>query len=129
MTNHDAFSETECAFIAQSIEGLTRSIQSQCLQQTKSYLELFTGNVEAYSPDFQPMMALFQQRYFRQDWRSEIDELRENLRQTNAVIISITSSDYPEQLKFISASPPLYSTMVKSRLPGISLSGTGLSAG
>ena len=107
MTNHDAFSETECAFIAQSIEGLTRSIQSQCLEQTKSYLELFTGNVEAYSPDFKPMMALFQQRYFRQDWCSEIDKLRENLRQTNAVIISITSSDYPEQLKFISAPPPL----------------------
>lgn len=107
MMDHKGFSETEYALIAQSIEGLTASIQTQCLKQTKSYLELFTGNVTEYPPDFKPIMALFQRRYSRQDWRLEIDRIREALRKTKAVVISITSPDYPEQLKLVDAPPPL----------------------
>jgi len=107
VTDHNEFSETEYALIAQSIEGLTASIQTQCIKQTKSYLELFTGNVGGYSPDFKPIMALFQQRYSRRDWRSEIDQIRAALRQVKAAVISITSPGYPEQLKFIGVPPPL----------------------
>tara|TARA_B100000795_G_scaffold255821_1_gene227789 strand:+ start:861 stop:1994 length:1134 start_codon:yes stop_codon:yes gene_type:complete len=111
VTDHNGFSETECALIAQSIEGLTARIQTQCIKQTKSYLELFTGDVADYSSDFKPIMALFQQRYSRRDWRSEIDQIRQSLRQAKAVVISITSPDYPEQLKFIGAPPPLLYVM------------------
>lgn len=119
--------EHHYALVAQHLEKFSVNIQSQLLDYSHSYTAIFERPVDSYPQKLRPLIETLQQQYQQRGWQRDIDSIYERVEKSGAMLLAVTSQDYPQQLKEITSAPPLLyvrGTVENLHLPQIAIVGS-----
>ena len=99
--------ETHYCLIAQHLDGFPVRLQAQLLSLLPSYTAIFTATDLKLNSEQQALLENLRQQYQQGDWRSQVEKIISATEHCAAIIVSITSPNYPAQLRQIDGAPPL----------------------
>ena len=99
--------ETNYCLVAQHLENFPLRLQAELLGLLPSYTAIFSATDLDVNKELQALLGDLRQQYQRGDWRPRVEKILSAAEHCAATIISITSPNYPPQLRQISGAPPL----------------------
>ena len=119
--------EHHYALVSQQLEKFTLTSQNQLLEDSHSYTAIFERPMENYPRGLQPLVEDLRHQYQQRKWQSAVDSIGERMEHCGATVLTITSENYPSQLKQIVGAPPLLyvrGEMENLQLPQIAVVGS-----
>lgn len=99
--------ESHYALVSQHLQNFTAKYQRQLLEYSNSYRTIFERPPSDYPEQLRPLLENLQEQYQRQTWRDCLEGIEERIDKCSAVIIPITSDEYPSLLKQTVGAPSL----------------------
>lgn len=99
--------EAQWALIAQTLKPCTPKLQLALIDQMGSFRQLFESRDSVDNPTLDHQLQIIRKAYHAGQWQTEVDKIGKTLDQYQAMIVPITSDDYPPQLQQIAKPPPL----------------------
>jgi len=99
--------ETHYCLVAQHLAGFPVRLQAELLGLLHSYTEIFTATDLDLNRELQILLENLRQQYQRGDWRPQVEKILSVTEHCAATIVSISSPNYPAQLRQIGGAPPL----------------------
>jgi DNA processing protein len=104
---HNSQREIDYALLAQQLPELSLQVQSELLNHFPSYTDLFTAPIEGLAPQAELLLDSIRQKQSRPTFIAAVHRIQSLAQQVGAVILAVTSPDYPASLKQISGAPPI----------------------
>ena len=99
--------DAQWALIAQLLKPCTPQLQLALIEQMGNFRQLFESPEPIDNPALNQQLQIIRKAYHTGQWQAEAKKISKTLDQFQAIIVPITSEDYPSQLKEIAKPPPV----------------------